>query len=109
MRRVDLRICGFPDNGVSHHRHAGGKVSGDSRKVEWCDGKLKAFERTVFDPVPNSRGREGLLLIDLRHEVSVEPEKLNQLTCGVDLRLVSVLGLSQHRCRVNFVAPRSGD
>src|SRR5690606_14838691 len=100
MRRVDLRICGFPDNGVSHHRDAGGKVSADSRKGGWCDGKRKAFERTVFDPVPNARGREGLRLIGVRHEVSVEPEKINQLTCGVALRLVSVLGLSQRRCRV---------
>ena len=107
--RVNLRVCGLPHHGVAHQRRGSGQIAGDGREVEGRDGHHKAFQRTVFQPVPHAGRGCGLLGINVRHVLHVEAQKVRKLAGSVNFRLVRRLGLRQHGGRVDGGAVRSAD
>ena len=86
----------LPQDGVTHQCRSGRQVASDGREVERSNGKDKPFEGPILDAVPDARGRDGLVLVDLFHEPDVESEEVDQLTSGIDFGLVRVLALPQH-------------
>jgi len=109
MGGVNLFVGRFPDDDISHQCRRNGEVSGDGGEVERCDGKDKAFQRPVFESVPDAGCAFGLLRIDLLGEVGIEPQEVNEFACGVNLRLVQVFTLGKHGGSVDARPPRAGE
>ena len=104
-----LRRRRLPHHRVAHQRRSGRQVAGDRGEVERRDRVDEALERAVVHAVPDALGvQRRLLLEDLPGEVDVEPPEVDQLAGGVDLGLVRGLGLTEHRCGVELLAPRAG-
>src|SRR5207245_8578922 len=77
-------------------------------EVERRDREDEAFERTVFEPVPDAGGGGGLLLVDPREVLDVVPPEVDELAGRVDLGLVRGLRLPKHRRGVERLTPRPG-
>ena len=99
---------GLPHDGVAHERRGRREVAGDRGEVERREGKDEPFQRAVLDLVPDGRGREGLLGVEILRELGVETPEVDQLAGGVDLGLVDRLGLAQHGRGVDRVPPGCG-
>ena len=100
------RRGGLPDDGAPHQRWRAREVGADGREVERADREHETLERPVLEPVPDAGRGHGLLFVDARQVARVEPEEVDRLAGSVDLGLVRRLRLSEHRCRVEGVAPR---
>ena len=98
----------LPEHGVAHQRRRGRQVAGDGAEVERGDRVDEALERPVLDPVPDAGGGDRLVGEDLRGEVHVEAQEVDQLAGGVDLGLVGRLRLAQHRGGGDRLAPGPG-
>ncbi len=88
---------GFPDHRIAHDGWSRGEVGGDGREVEGGDGQHEAFQGSVVHPVPGVVVAGRLVGVDLFHEFDVVAEEVRRFAGTVDLRLVGVLGLAQHR------------
>ncbi len=110
VRRDVVRLVRrLPDDGVPEQCRCRRKVQGDRCKVERGDSEDKAFERAILRAVPESRWAHRLVFVDVDHELDVVAQEVGKLTDRVNLRLIDVLRLSEHRDRVDARAPRSGD
>ena len=109
VRRVRRRAGRLPEDGVAHERGARREVGADRGEVERRDGEDEALERAVLHAVPHALARDGLLLVDPRHELDVESIEVDDLAGGVDLGLVRGLRLAEHRRGVEGRAPRAGE
>ena len=47
---------------------------------------------------------DGLLCINILGVLNVEPQKVTQLGCSVNLSLPGILSLSHHRCRHQLIS-----
>ncbi len=106
VRGQHRRRGGLPDDGAPHQRRRARQVGADGREVERADREDETLERPVLEPVPDAGRGHGLLFVDARQVARVEPEEVDRLAGSVDLGLVRRLRLSEHRCRVEGVAPR---
>lgn len=60
----DGRRGGFPDDDVAHEGGRAREVAAYGGEVEGGNGVDEAFERSIFDTVPDSRGiMDGLLCV----------------------------------------------
>ena len=107
--RQDRGGGGLPDHGVAHDGGRRGEVGADGREVEGRHGEDEAFERPVVHAVPHVGIRDGLLPVDVLHELRVEAEEVRRLAGAVDLRLIGALRLVQHGGGVEDVAVLRGD
>ena len=103
-----LRRRRLPHHRVAHQRGGGGQVARDRGEVERRDGVDEALERAVVGAVPHPAGADRLLRHDLPGEADVEPPEVDELAGRVDLGLVGGLGLAEHGCRAELLAPRPG-
>ena len=99
------RRGGLPDDGAPHQRRRARQVGADGREVERADREHETLERAVLEAVPDAGRGHGLLFVDARQVARVEPEEVDRLAGGVDLGLVRRLRLTEHRRRVEGVAP----
>jgi hypothetical protein len=106
--REHRQLRRLPDHGVAHERRGRGQVARDRREVERRDREHEALERPVLHAVPHAARALGLLRVDLAREVDVEAQEVDQLARRVDLGLVRVLGLAEHRGRVQRVPEVAG-
>ena len=102
--RIDLRIGRLPQCHVAHQSGRRGKVSGNCREVERRNGQDESLQRTVLHAVPNSGRALRLLGVDFDHELHVKAQKIGEFAGRIDFGLVHCFGLSQHGCRIDFVA-----
>src|SRR5207253_10367209 len=70
-------------------------------EVEWRDGVHEPFERAIVEVIPYPGDRQRLLGVDPLGVVDVEAEEVDQLTGGIDLRLMHGLRLPEHCGRVD--------
>ena len=99
----------LPHHRVAHDRGGRGQVGADGREVEGRHREDKALQGPVVHPVPHMGIRDGLVPVDVFHELGVVAEEIRRLTGGIDLRLVGRLGLAQHGGGVEDVAVLGGD
>ena len=102
--RIHLRIGRLPQGYVAHQSGRRRKVSGNCREVEWRNGQDESLKSTVFHAVPHSGRALGLLGVDFGHELHVKAQKIREFAGCIDFSLVHRFGLSQHGCRIDFVA-----
>ena len=105
--RVNLCIGTFPNNHVTHHSRSCRKVAGNGSKVKRSECIHKTFQRTVFQQVPHSFGRVGLLAVNLRHVFNIKSEEISQLAGGIYFSLKYGFRLCQHGSGVDFSTIRS--
>src|SRR5262249_50272377 len=89
-------------------RRRRGEVASDGREIERRDRVDESLEGAVIHPVPRTRCRIRLLLVNPLGVVDVEPEEVDELAGAVDLRLEGRLALSQHGGRVEALAMAGG-
>lgn len=109
LGRKDLVIARFPDHDITHQGSTCREVACDCGKVERGDGVDKSFQRTVLDPVPDPVVRFGLFLVNIGHEGHIKPQKIDKLTCRINLGLMDGFGLGHHGCRIDFGPVRPGN
>ena len=106
---VNLVIGRLPHHHVPHEGGGDGQVARDGREVERGDREDEAFQRAVFEAVPESRSAFWLLRVDLLGEVAIEPKEIDEFTGGVDFGLMQVLALGEHSGRIDAGAPGAGE
>ena len=99
----------LPHDGVAHDDRGSGQVGADGGEVEWGHREDEALQRAVVHPVPHVGIRDGLLAVDVLHELGVVAEEVGGLAGAVDLRLEGALGLPQHGGGVQDVTVLRGD
>ena len=109
MGRKRLAFCWLPHDRVAHERWRRGQVSRDGGEVERRHREDEALKATLLRHVSHARRRDGLVLAHARRKRHVEAKKVDELTRGIDLRLVRRLALTKHRRGVERCAPRAGE
>ena len=87
----------LPHHRIAHERRRGGEIGADRGEVERRDRVDESLERPVLHPVPHPRRGDRLLGVDPLGEMGVEPEEVDHLAGGVDVRLEDRLALAEHR------------
>ena len=87
----------LPNGDVAHDGGSKDEVTSDSSKVERSNSEDESLERSVFDPVPDTRAVLGRLdLEELLDVLYTEPEEIGHFGGSVNLGLPGVLSLSEH-------------
>ena len=100
---------GLPEHRVAHDGRRGGQVGADGGEVERRDREHEPLERPVLHAVPDARGRDRLLRVDLLGERHVPAPEVDHLAGAVDLGLEDRLRLPEHGGAVQHLPPRAGE
>ena len=107
--REDGRGGRFPHGHVAHQHRRHIEVRCDGGEVERRQREDEAFERAVLHRIDLALRALGLEAVDLGGKVRIVAQEVDQLAGGVDLGLVEVLALAEHRGSVHQRAVLRGN